>query len=195
MNLPFTVRQKGALRSGQIDRKEGTVVKILNFGSLNLDKVYKVAHFVREGETISAQEQNQFLGGKGLNQSVALARAGIFVEHAGAVGRETTEFHALLKAEGAGTTYLRVLETVSGHAVIQSCAGQNCIIVYGGANRMTRPQDVDAFLKDYGPGDLLLLQNETSCVRYAMEQAREKGMTVRGRYIHRVFSGRYDPRV
>lgn len=59
MNLPFTVRQKGALRSGQIDRKEGTVVKILNFGSLNLDKVYKVAHFVREGETISAQEQNQ----------------------------------------------------------------------------------------------------------------------------------------
>ena len=100
------------------------------------------------------------------------------MEHAGAVGRETTEFHALLKAEGAGTTYLRVLETVSGHAVIQSCAGQNCIIVYGGANRMTRPQDVDAFLKDYGPGDLLLLQNETSCVRYAMEQAREKGMTV-----------------
>ena len=90
-------------------------MKILNFGSLNLDKVYKVAHFVREGETISAQEQNQFLGGKGLNQSVALARAGIFVEHAGAVGRETTEFHALLKAEGAGTTYLRVLETVSGH--------------------------------------------------------------------------------
>lgn len=153
-------------------------MKILNFGSLNLDKVYKVAHFVREGETISAQEQNQFLGGKGLNQSVALARAGIFVEHAGAVGRETTEFHALLKAEGAGTTYLRVLETVSGHAVIQSCAGQNCIIVYGGANRMTRPQDVDAFLKDYGPGDLLLLQNETSCVRYAMEQARKKGMTV-----------------
>ena len=67
-------------------------MKILNFGSLNLDKVYKVAHFVREGETISAQEQNQFLGGKGLNQSVALARAGIFVEHAGAVGRETTEF-------------------------------------------------------------------------------------------------------
>lgn len=153
-------------------------MKMLNFGSLNLDKVYKVAHFVREEETISAQEQNQFLGGKGLNQSVALARAGIFVEHAGAVGRETTEFHALLKAEGAGTTYLRVLETVSGHAVIQSCAGQNCIIVYGGANRMTRPQDVDAFLKDYGPGDLLLLQNETSCVRYAMEQAREKGMTV-----------------
>ena len=153
-------------------------MKILNYDSLSLDKVYKVAHFVREGETISAQEQNQFLGGKGLNQSVALARAGIFVEHAGAVGRETTEFHALLKAEGAGTTYLRVLETVSGHAVIQSCAGQNCIIVYGGANRMTRPQDVDAFLKDYGPGDLLLLQNETSCVRYAMEQAREKGMTV-----------------
>ena len=63
-------------------------MKILNFGSLNLDKVYKVAHFVREGETISAQEQNQFLGGKGLNQSVALARAGIFVEHAGAVGCE-----------------------------------------------------------------------------------------------------------
>lgn len=55
MNLPFTVRQKGALRSGQIDRKEGAVVKILNFGSLNIYKEYKVSQFVREGENISAQ--------------------------------------------------------------------------------------------------------------------------------------------
>ncbi|MEG1190400.1 MAG: ribokinase, partial [Oscillospiraceae bacterium] len=28
--------------------------KILNFGSINIDKVYSVPHFVRPGETLSA---------------------------------------------------------------------------------------------------------------------------------------------
>ena len=74
-------------------------MKILNFGSLNLDKVYKVAHFVREGETISAQEQNQFLGGKGLNQSVALARAGIFVELVVATNPIFPEIAILIKKQ------------------------------------------------------------------------------------------------
>ena len=61
-------------------------MKVLNFGSLNLDYVYDVDHFVREGETISSADMNVFCGGKGLNQSVALAKAGVKVYHAGAVG-------------------------------------------------------------------------------------------------------------
>ena len=62
-------------------------MKILNFGSLNLDYVYDVDHFVRKGETIASREMRIFCGGKGLNQSVALSKAGAQVYHAGLVGR------------------------------------------------------------------------------------------------------------
>ena len=48
-------------------------MKALNFGSLNLDYVYQVDHFVRPGETLDALHQTVNPGGKGLNQSVALA--------------------------------------------------------------------------------------------------------------------------
>ena len=50
-------------------------MKILNFGSLNIDYVYRVDHFVRKGETISSRSLQVFSGGKGLNQSIALGRA------------------------------------------------------------------------------------------------------------------------
>ena len=61
-------------------------MKILSFGSLNLDKVYSVDHFVRAGETLSSAKLEAFCGGKGLNQSVAASRAGGNVYHAGCVG-------------------------------------------------------------------------------------------------------------
>ena len=51
-------------------------MKILNIGSLNYDFVYSLNHIVKPGETIAASKVETFAGGKGLNQSVALARAG-----------------------------------------------------------------------------------------------------------------------
>ena len=51
-------------------------MKVLNFGSLNLDYVYRVTHFVQPGETLSAVSQTVNPGGKGLNQSIAVTRAG-----------------------------------------------------------------------------------------------------------------------
>ena len=61
-------------------------MKILNFGSCNIDSVYKVDHIVTAGETLAAESMEQFVGGKGLNQAVALANAGVKVYHAGCVG-------------------------------------------------------------------------------------------------------------
>ena len=63
-------------------------MKIINFGSMNIDRVYDVAQMVAPGETISAGGLHIYAGGKGLNQSVAAARAGAQVIHAGAVGPE-----------------------------------------------------------------------------------------------------------
>lgn len=61
-------------------------MRILNFGSLNIDYVYGVDHFAAKGQTITSHALDVFPGGKGLNQSIALARAGADVHHAGQVG-------------------------------------------------------------------------------------------------------------
>lgn len=153
-------------------------MNILNLGSLNYDKVYRVDHFVQGEETILARGYEAFLGGKGLNQSVALARAGAQVYHAGAVGSDGDALLEQLEQAGVDTSCLARLDTVSGHAVIQLCGGQNCIIVYGGANQDITEAYIDRVLERFGPGDLLLTQNETACVAYAMRQAKSKGMHV-----------------
>ena len=63
-------------------------MNFLVFGSLNIDYVYSVDHFVRGGETIPSSSLSLFCGGKGLNQSIAFAKAGATVFHAGCIGNE-----------------------------------------------------------------------------------------------------------
>ena len=65
-------------------------MKVLCFGSLNIDYTYKVDHFVKKGETLSSESLKVFSGGKGLNQSIALAKAGADIWHAGAIGSDGT---------------------------------------------------------------------------------------------------------
>lgn len=153
-------------------------MKILNYGSLNYDKVYHVPHFVQEGETLLCLEYQEFLGGKGLNQSLALARAGAEVYHTGAVGKDGQALMEILEKAGVNTRYLHQLDGVSGHAIIQNCSGLNCIIVFGGANQQVSRQQLTSVLDNFGAGDLLLLQNETSNVDFAITQAKKRGMLV-----------------
>lgn len=49
-------------------------MKVLNYGSLNVDYVYSVDHIIVGGETQHSSKLEVFSGGKGLNQSIALAR-------------------------------------------------------------------------------------------------------------------------
>ncbi|HCR43427.1 MAG TPA: ribokinase [Ruminococcaceae bacterium] len=154
-------------------------MKILNLGSLNIDKVYAVGHFAAAGETIKAERLDLFPGGKGLNQSIAAARAGAEVYHAGAVGRDGGGLSELLRGSGVNVGLLRQLDGESGHAVIQvTPSGQNCIIVFPGTNGMITHGYIDSVLKNFAKGDVLLLQNEISCVDYAMEKGSEMGMRV-----------------
>lgn len=57
-------------------------MKVLNYGSLNVDYVYSVDHIIVGGETQHSSKLEVFSGGKGLNQSIALAKAGVPVYHA-----------------------------------------------------------------------------------------------------------------
>lgn len=154
-------------------------MRILNFGSLNIDKTYKVEHFVREKETIKALKYEEFSGGKGLNQSVALAKAGARVVHAGCIGNDGDRLVSLLADSGANTDYIRVCGGPSGHAIIQvDEAGQNSIIIYGGANDEITKGYIEKVLDDFGPGDMLLVQNEIQNVAYAISRAKQKGIKI-----------------
>lgn len=154
-------------------------MKILNLGSLNVDRVYNVEEFVNAGETISAQRFGIFLGGKGFNQSIAIARAGSQVYHAGAVGPDGIDLVRLLEQEKVHLDYLQQMELSSGHAVIQvNRKGQNSIIVYAGANGAIEQAYVEQTLAQFEAGDLLLLQNEISNVGYAIQKAHDKGIRV-----------------
>lgn len=154
-------------------------MKILNLGSLNLDKVYSVEGFVQPGQTILAKDYEIFCGGKGLNQSVALARADVPVYHAGMTGLDGGMLRSMLKDCGANTKFLWNTDCDSGHAIIQvDSSGQNCIIVCGGANRCISERHIDEAVSFLSPGDILLTQNETSCVAYAIEAAHKRGLKV-----------------
>ena len=155
-------------------------MRILNFGSLNIDYVYGVDHFAAKGQTITSHALDVFPGGKGLNQSIALARAGADVHHAGQVGRDGMFLRDLLESCAVGVTSVVVRDDVrSGNAIIQNDAsGDNCIVLYPGANRAIDRDFVDQVLDGYGKGDWLLLQNEISELPYIVSRAKARGMFI-----------------
>lgn len=154
-------------------------MKVLNFGSLNIDHVYQVDRFVRPGETISSSDYQVFAGGKGNNQSIALGRAGARVYHAGKIGRDGRWLRDGLIESQVDASLVEISDAPTGHAIIQvSSAGENAIIIYGGANRRIGPDDIERALTRFSPGDCLLLQNEINAVADIMERAAQKGLTI-----------------
>ena len=154
-------------------------MKVLNFGSLNIDRVYKVVDFVQPGETVLSADYQEFCGGKGLNQSIALARAGVSVYHAGAVGGDGEQLKRALEEAGVKIPFLQVLQQPSGHAVIEvDKSGQNRIIVTAGTNGRIREDYIDGVLEYFEKGDILLLQNEISTIPYIIKRAKASGMQI-----------------
>lgn len=155
-------------------------MKVLCFGSLNIDFTYKVDHFVEKGETLSSDSLQVFSGGKGLNQSIALAKAGAETYHAGAIGEDGKFLLDMMKESGVHTEHVAVLTDVrSGNAIIQNDrSGDNCILLYGGANQAITAAQVDEVLTHFGSGDFLVLQNEINELACIMEQAHNKGLKI-----------------
>lgn len=154
-------------------------MKVLNYGSLNMDYVYTVDHMIREGETQSSIKLETFCGGKGLNQSVALAKAGVPVYHAGIVGEDGDMLLKTCRDNGVNISYIKKLPVKGGHTVIQvDREGRNSIILYGGTNQMQTEKDVDRVLAGFEAGDYLLLQNEINLLDYIIDEAYTKGMRI-----------------
>ena len=154
-------------------------MNIWNLGSINIDRVYSLDHVVAPGETESATALAEVPGGKGFNQSVALARAGARVSHIGAIGPDGAHLARMLRDAGADTAHLASVAEPTGHAIIQvDKDGRNSIVVFAAANGAISPASVRAALAGASQGDVLLCQNETSAVADAMREAKSRGMRV-----------------
>ncbi len=155
------------------------MARILNFGSLNLDQVYRVDAFVQPGETKSSLSLETHCGGKGLNQSVAAARAGAEVWHAGQIGCDGDMLYEKLRENGVNLSLLERSGGVSGHAIIQvDNNGQNCILLYGGTNQALTEEYIDRALDAFGSSGMVLVQNETNLVGSIIQKAHARELQV-----------------
>ena len=154
-------------------------MKIISLGSCNIDYVYALNHFVKAGETISANTLDIFPGGKGLNQSIALARAGAPVYHAGYIGRDGDILLSALKESGVDVSLIEKKDMPNGHAIIQvDSNGENCIFIHGGTNKCITKEYIDRVLSNFSSDDILLLQNEINDIPYIIDKAHSLGIQI-----------------
>jgi len=150
---------------------------IFNLGSINIDLIYRVSHFPAPGETLTTRDHERMLGGKGANQSIALARAGGDVRHLGATNAEDEWLRAEMRDAGVDIGGVQDSSLATGHAVVSvSDDGENQILLYPGANHDIDLQAAIAQLDTAGEGDWALLQNETNGADEFVEAARARGM-------------------
>lgn len=154
-------------------------MKIFNLGSLNIDYVYSVEHFVTAGETLSSDVMEVFPGGKGLNQSVALARAGARVIHGGLIGDGGEFLTEKMALSGVDISCIKKIGGSNGRAIIQvNKDGQNCILLHAGSNYKIDRQYIEDFLADAEENDILLLQNEISSLDETIEIAEQRKLHI-----------------
>lgn len=154
-------------------------MQILNFGSCNVDIVYDVEHITQPGETIVAERLSKFPGGKGLNQAIAISKAGTDVYMAACVGEDDTMLRPILIQAGVDVSNVLSVKESTGQAIIQvDKKGENSIIIYRGANGAISKEYIDEVLNKFKADDILVLQNEISNLFYLIDQADLKGMRI-----------------
>ena len=155
------------------------MARIITLGSLNLDFTYQLPKPLEVGETLSSLSYRCGAGGKGANQSIAAPPAGAAVYHAGRIGSDGTLLRRTLADSGVRLDFLEEVETPTGHAVVLiNDAGDNSIVLFGGANRTIDETFIDRVTSAAKPGDILLLQNEITNIDHAMEAGKKAGMRV-----------------
>lgn len=160
-------------------RQKGLLMRVLVYGSLNIDYVYEVDHILKPGETESSYNMQTVAGGKGLNQAIALAKAGVETYLAGQIGEEGDILEAICKDSGMNVKYLDRISGRSGHTFIQvDKNGQNSILLFGGANREQKREKIDAVIREFSAGDIILLQNEINELPYIIECAFRQRMYI-----------------
>jgi ribokinase len=153
--------------------------KLLVIGSINLDLVFSVDQFVSAGETIHSHKMETFMGGKGLNQAIALSRATPNVFLAANIGQSDAAHKSTIRNLGVDPTYIQTVTEPTGMAFIQvNAQGQNCIVHNSGANAAFTTERFEEVLSHFEPGDTLVLQNEINGSAELIGLAKAKGLKV-----------------
>jgi ribokinase len=154
-------------------------MKILVYGSLNIDLIFAVDHIVSPGETVSSSSLVTSAGGKGANQAAAMAKAGLPVYMAGKVGRDGQFLLDLLQSYGVQTGKVVHYEGATGQALIQvDKNGQNSIVLFSGGNGNVKTEEIHRAIADFDADDIVVLQNEIVHTQEIMESAKKRGMRI-----------------
>ena len=154
---------------------------IYNLGSINIDHIYLMPHLVMPGETLAASDYQAALGGKGANQSIAIARAGSNVIHGGMINIADEDWLDSMAEAGVDIRHIiRSDDMPTGHAIVavDEGKGENQIILSPSANAAIPNDLIGDLLKEAQPSDWALAQNETNQTTYFLKQAKAKGLKI-----------------
>ena len=154
---------------------------IYNLGSINIDHIYLMPHLVMPGETLAASDYQAALGGKGANQSIAIARAGSDVIHGGMINIADEDWLDSMAEAGVDIRHIiRSDDMPTGHAIVavDEGKGENQIILSPSANAAIPNDLIGDLLKEAQPSDWALAQNETNQTTYFLKQAKAKGLKI-----------------
>lgn len=157
--------------------------KITIIGSFVVDMVAKMERFPQAGETILGESVNYFLGGKGINQCVSVARLGGDAEMIGMLGDDENgkKFRELMNENGIKSESVFSCGYPTAVAQVQIDGnGQNRICVIPSANYIFDLKDVDKIDDKLKTTEIVLLQLELKkeVVEEIIRRAHKYGKTV-----------------
>lgn len=153
--------------------------KITVVGSINCDVIAFINRFPNQNQTVLAEKSMVAIGGKGLNQAAAAARAGGKTFMIGKVGDDVFGVKALdyLEQLNVDTTAIKIEpNTETGTAnIFVTNDGHNMIAVAPGANGNMTPSDVSSYHKLICGSKVVVVQLELpiETVKRALQIARD----------------------
>lgn len=155
-------------------------MKVLVFGSVNIDRTFRIPHWIEKGETLLSSSHSVQAGGKGANQIAALASAGANAALAATIGDDGGWILPILKSFGVDTTRVRALDNAyTGTAtILVDESGSNSIVLYGGGNRENDKEYIEEVLSHYQKGDWIVLQNEINNLPLIYDLSIKKGLKI-----------------
>ncbi|MEY3143214.1 MAG: hypothetical protein RLY21_1707 [Planctomycetota bacterium] len=148
-------------------------------GSLMIDRVSRVRALPRAGETIVALSSSMYAGGKGANQAAAAAKCGGRVRMLGRTGRDGAFIVDALRSSRVDVEAISTADEVSGSAtVLVADSGENAIVIAPESNTRLVVSEIEAFLEPVRQGDIVLFQNECSCLHEGIALAAARALRV-----------------
>ena len=144
-----------------------------------IDRVVRVRALPRAGETVAAVSTATFAGGKGANQAAAAALCGARVRMLGRGGADSRFIVQALREAGVKTWSISLEDECAGAATVMVAEnGENAIVIAPEANTRISIKDIERFLEGARQGEIVLFQNECSCLHEGIAAAAARGLRV-----------------